>query len=251
MKGNKSCVESCDKANELILKAKVRNMGESIDVIGKKRSPRSLYIHEALDILENKRRIKIPEHEKLVRIHERRNPTYHRGTSVSRANARSCLKTTYKFIKRFLKDEFRIELRDIVKAEYYEVLEGNISKTRQRIGYINKAETKLYKIDEARSEMLKDYRNIETELNRLVKKLNLHEPLEQQPLPKNRSLSMSKNINVLISNKKLPRKTRRYFATIRALAYKAANTQKKITRDEHERFVVAMIRLKVQLEKLG
>ena len=59
-----SCVESCDKAIELILKAKVRDLGESIYIVTK-RSPRSLYIHEALDILENKKRIKIPEHNKL------------------------------------------------------------------------------------------------------------------------------------------------------------------------------------------
>ncbi|MDQ3848640.1 MAG: hypothetical protein M3261_06765, partial [Thermoproteota archaeon] len=94
-KSNKSCIEYCDKANELILKAKVQDLGEWIEVKKKRGGPRSLYIHESLDILRNKKGIKIREHDRLIEIHKRRNPTYHRGEPVTRARTRSVLKTTY------------------------------------------------------------------------------------------------------------------------------------------------------------
>jgi hypothetical protein len=247
-KGNESCVEFCDKAIELILKAKVNDIGESIYVkVGK---PRTVDIKEALRRLGNKG-IKIPEDKKLIKIHTLRNPTHHIGETVSRVRTKSVLRITYEFIRRFLKDGFNLELRDMVKAEYYEVLERNISKTGQYIKYTNKAETKLYRIDEARSDVLKDYGKIEIELNRLVKKLNLQQPRKLQPLQKNPSLTMSNIVNALISNKKLPRKARRYFATISTLADKVSNTQEKITRDEQEKFVLAMMKFKVLLEKLS
>jgi hypothetical protein len=42
-KGNKACVESCDKANELILKAKVQDLGESIEVKTRRGPPKSIH----------------------------------------------------------------------------------------------------------------------------------------------------------------------------------------------------------------
>jgi hypothetical protein len=249
-KRNESCVESCDKAIELILKAKVTDVGESIKVMTK-RGLRTLYIHEALDILEKKKGIKVPERKKLVSIHKRRNPTHHEGETVSRAHTKSVLKTTYKFIERFLKDEFNLGLKDVVKPQYYEVLDQNISKTGQLMKIISEGHGREYRLDEARIDVPKEYETIEIYLNQLAKKKKLRLGRQQSLSNKsgnNRSLRMSKIVDVLIADQTLPEEMRKNFDIISKMYDKAVNTQEEITWDDYNPYALAMMRLKSKLE---
>jgi len=241
-KGNKFCVLFCDQATELILKEKLRSIGVSIFI---KRGPRTVEFHDALDTLVNQKGVKISEHRDLEMIHVLRNNIQHIGAAVPKTDTKYYIKTTYDFMKRFLKDELKWDLRDIVEPQYYEVLEQDITKAEQVIKITSKGATKLYKIDEAPSVVLVEYRNIETELNRLVQKLNL-----QQQLPKDRPPRTSEIANVLISNGNLPRETKDYFDTISTLRNKVAHIQKQVTMEEFDKFILAMMRLKVHLEKV-
>jgi hypothetical protein len=149
-KANESCVESCDKAIELILKAKVNESGQSIYF--KADDPRTIDIKEALR-RRAKQNVAVPEQKKLLKIHVvRRNPTHHMGETVSRAHTRSVLKTTFRFIERFLRDEFSRELKDVVKPRYYyEVLHQNITRKRSAVIMIDEGQTEVNRLDQARS----------------------------------------------------------------------------------------------------
>jgi uncharacterized protein YutE (UPF0331/DUF86 family) len=75
----KSCVENCDKSVELILKAKIIDIGESIYV--KPGSTKTIIMDESFAKLHNKG-IVIPEMNTLTSNHKvSRNPSYHEGRS--------------------------------------------------------------------------------------------------------------------------------------------------------------------------
>jgi uncharacterized protein YutE (UPF0331/DUF86 family) len=240
-KGNKFCVLFCDQAAELILKEKLRSVGVSIYI---KTGPRTRDFHEILDILENQKGVKIPEHVNLEMVHDLRNNIQHRGAAVLKSETDFFIKTTSDFMKRFLKDELKWKLRDIVHPQYYKLLELDITKATQPIKITSHGAIKLYKIEEAPSVMLLEYRNIETELNRLAKKLSL-----QQQLPKKHRLLITSDIvNILISNGTLPREAKDDFDTISMLRNKVAHVQKQVTMEEFEKFILAMIRFKGRIE---
>jgi hypothetical protein len=261
-KGNESCVEYCDKAVELILKAKVINTGESIYV--KAGSTNTIKIHESFAKLRNKG-IKIPEENKLLSNHKyRRNPTYHEGETVSRAYTKSVLKTSHEFIKRFLKDEFNLELKDVVKPRYYhEVLEHNVTGKRSAIVMIDEGDAELYRLDQARSKIPKEYESIEVLLNWLAKKKKLRlrrqqrqrQRLQQQQpssLSKknnNRSVRMSEIVDALIANGTLPKERRKDFDIIASYTTKLFNTREEITWDGgYDEYTTAVLRFKGYLE---
>jgi hypothetical protein len=182
----------------------------------------------------------------LETIHDHRNPIQHSGASVSKAKTESFINITYDFIRRFLKYEFNIDLGNIVEPHYYEVLHKNILKGEQLIKYISRGEITLHKLDEAPSEVLREYRYVRTELDRLAQKLDL----QQHQLPKDKPLSPSKIINILISDGKLPKETRDYFTTISTLRDKVANTQERITMVEFDNFGNATMMFKNYLEMI-
>jgi hypothetical protein len=243
-KRNKSCVKSCDEANELILKAKVQNLGESIYVKLKRGRRHSLYLHESLDILENKKWLKIPERNKLKNIHKRRNLVYHAGETASRRSAKSTLKTTFNFIERFLRDEFSLELRDIVKPRYrYDLLDQNIVRKRSAVMMIDEGSAELHRLDEARSTIPREYERIEALLNWLAKKKKLK--LGKQQLsssssstsnrPSNvSSVRMAKIVEALIADHTLPEERRKDFDIISKLYDKAVNIKEEITGDDYD-----------------
>jgi hypothetical protein len=253
-KGNESCVEYCDKAVELILKAKVINTGESIYV--KAGSTNTIKIHESFAKLRNKG-IKIPEENKLLSNHKyRRNPTYHEGETVSRAYTKSVLKTSHEFIKRFLKDEFNLELKDVVKPRYYhEVLEHNVTGKRSAIVMIDEGDAELYRLDQARSKIPKEYESIEVLLNWLAKKKKLklqrqrQKPSLSNKSSNNRSLRMSEIVNALIKNGILPKERRKDFDIIASYTTKLFNTREEITWDGgYDEYTTAVLRFKGYLE---
>jgi len=242
------------------LKAKVQALGESIYVNPQKRNSRSLSIYESLDRLENKKGLKIPEHDKLIKIHERSNPVYHAGEPALRRSTKSSLKTTFNFIERFLRDEFSLELKDIVKPRYrYDLLDQNIARKRSALVMIDEGSAELHSIDEARSTIPKEYERIEPLLNWLAKKkkVRLGRQRRQQQQSSlfsnkssnNRSLRMSAIVDALIANGTLPNERRKDFDIISKLYYKVVNTQEEITWENgYDEYTTAILRFKNHLE---
>lgn len=219
---------------------------------------RTIEFYDALDTLENNRGAKIQERPDLEMIHDVRNNVQHRGATVSKTEAEFYLKTTYDFIRRFLKDELNLELKDILESRYYEIYEQKIKKAEQpryyekfeeikkaeqTIKISSEAETKRFSVAEGASLVLMEYRNLEIKLNQLAQKLNL-------ALPQRRDVSPSKIVNILISNGYLPEKSMYYFDIIRRIRNKVAHTAEQITGDELENYVLAMMRFKNDLENI-
>jgi hypothetical protein len=102
-----------------------------------------------------------------------RNPSYHEDRTVSKATTRSILDTTRKFIERFLKDEFNLELKEIVNHEYLELLDHKGSKTGQLVKIVSMGYGKANRLDQARIDIPKDYDTIEILLNKIAKKKKL------------------------------------------------------------------------------
>jgi HEPN domain-containing protein len=250
-KHNGSCVENCDKAVELILKAKVIDLGESIYV--NPNSPNTIKMRESFAKLRNKGII-IPEEKKLTSNHlNHRNPAYHEGKPVSKARAKSVLNTTRKFMERFLKDEFNLKLKEIIRPPYLEMLDHKGSKTNQIIKFVSKGIGKANRLDQARIDVPNDYETIEIYLNKLAKKKKLRLGRLQQPSLSNkpsdkRSLRMSKIVNALVSDQTLSDEMREYFDTISNVYNKAVNTQEEITWKDYEPYALVMLRFKDHLE---
>ena len=167
----KSCVISCDQAIELILKAKVSDIGRSIYTTNNGKT-RSIYMDIALNILV-KNKIPVPELIDLETIHGHRNPIQHTGAPIPKASAELFLDITYKFMERFLKDEFNTELKDVIESQYYEAHKRNISKSVQLVSFTDWSETAVFDIDNAPNVILVTYRDIKRELDRRAQTLNL------------------------------------------------------------------------------
>jgi HEPN domain-containing protein len=153
-----SCVENCDKAVELILKAKVIDVGESIYYPG---STNTIKMHESFAKLRSKG-IVISEENTLINNHKlSRNPTYHEGRTVPQAETKSILDTTIKFLERFLNDEFNLKLREKINHVYLQLLDNKATKNRQGFMIVSTAVNKVYKIADGRIDIPKDYDEIE------------------------------------------------------------------------------------------
>lgn len=249
-KRNESCVENCDKAVELILKAKVIDIGESIYV--KPASHNTIKMHDSFAKLRNKG-IVIPEENKLINNHKiSRNPSYHEGRTVFKATAKSILDTTRKFIERFLKDEFNLKLKQIIKPQYVALLDHKGTKTGQLMKIVSEGHAMVNRLDQARVDIPKDYETIEIYLKKLAKKKKLKIEGQQKWFRKksviDRSLHMSKIIDALVAGQTLSDDMRKNFGTISKMYDKAVNTQEEITMDEYDTYGLAKMRLNVKLE---
>ena len=78
-KSHKFCILHCYQAIELIIKEKMRALGESIF----KNQGRTFDFHDALNKLINEKGINIPESPNLELIHDLRNVIQHKGATVS------------------------------------------------------------------------------------------------------------------------------------------------------------------------
>lgn len=123
-KSRKFSIMHCDQAIELILKDKLRSLGESIF----KANSRTIDYHDALNELTNHKGIHIPEKSDLQLIHDLRNIIQHIGATVSKEQADFYIKIGYDFVKRFLKDELRTELKDHLESRYYKIFEPVLSE---------------------------------------------------------------------------------------------------------------------------
>ena len=249
-KRNESCVENCDKAIELILKAKVIDTGESIYV--KPGSHNTIKMHDSFAKLRN-RGIVIPEENKLINNHKiSRNPSYHEGRTVSKATTKSILNTTRKFIERFLKDEFNLKLKEIIKPQYVELLDHKGTKTSQLMKIVSEGHATVNSLDQARVDIPKDYETIEIYLNKLAKKKKLKIEGQQKWFRKksaiDRSLRMSNIIDALVADRTLSEDMRNNFDTINKMYFKAVNTQDNITWNDYDPYGLASMKLKAKLE---
>ncbi len=107
-----------DQAIELLFKEKVRSSGVSIY----KNPKETITIWGAYDILENQLSCKIPEKPNLELLHEERNNIQHKYSNPSPDDAAFHVENALLFIRRFLKDELKMDIADFVASEYLEQL---------------------------------------------------------------------------------------------------------------------------------
>jgi hypothetical protein len=103
-----------DQAVELLLKEKVRAGGRSIY----KNPKETISIWGAYDILANELHVVIPEKPDLELLHEERNNIQHKYANPSPDDAAFHIEKAMKFIRRFVKNELKLEIKSYVSAEF-------------------------------------------------------------------------------------------------------------------------------------
>lgn len=117
-----------DQAVELILKEKVRSLGESIY-----KSPKeTITIWGAYEILKQKR-INIPEKSDLEILHEERNNIQHKFSNPSPEDAAFHIEKAVGFLKRFSKQELSVSLETYVSSSYLEDLLPSTKSKKTKI----------------------------------------------------------------------------------------------------------------------
>ena len=107
-----------DQAIELLLKERVRAGGKSIY----KNPKETITVWGAYDILENQLSCVIPEKPDLEMLHEERNNIQHKYSNPSAEDATFHVDKAMNFIRRFTKDELKLDLADHVPSEFLERL---------------------------------------------------------------------------------------------------------------------------------
>ena len=109
-----------DQAIELLLKERVRAGGKSIH---KANNPKeTISIWGAYDILTKELSVAIPEKPDLELLHEERNDIQHRYANPSSEDAAFHIANAMMFIRRFVKDELSLDIKEYVSAEYLDQL---------------------------------------------------------------------------------------------------------------------------------
>lgn len=107
-----------DQAIELLLKERVRAGGKSIY----KNPKETISIWGAYEILANELHVVIPERPDLDLLHEERNSIQHKYANPSSEDAAFHVDKAMQFIRRFVKDELKIDIKGFVSAEYLDEL---------------------------------------------------------------------------------------------------------------------------------
>lgn len=102
-----------DQSIELMLKECVRAGGKSIY----KNPKETITIWGAYDIL-NDFKITIPEKPDLELLHEERNNIQHKYSNPSSDDAAFHIQKAMGFIRRFVRDELKLDIKEYVPAEY-------------------------------------------------------------------------------------------------------------------------------------
>jgi hypothetical protein len=113
----KFAIMHVDQAIELILKECVRAGGKSIY----KNPKETITIWGAYDILAGLN-VHIPERPDLEMLHEERNSIQHKYGNPNPEDAAFHIDKAMKFIRRFLNEELKIDLKDHVSAEFLDQL---------------------------------------------------------------------------------------------------------------------------------
>lgn len=107
-----------DQAVELLLKERVRAGGKSIY----KNPKETITILGAYEILNNELHITIPEKADLELLHEERNNIQHKYANPNADDAAFHIGKAMGFIRRFLTDELKLDIKDHVPSEYLDQL---------------------------------------------------------------------------------------------------------------------------------
>jgi hypothetical protein len=107
-----------DQAVELLLKECVRAGGKSIY----KNPKETITIWGAYEILTGELHVAIPEKPDLELLHEERNSIQHKYANPSPDDAAFHIEKAMVFIRRVVKDELKLDLKDHVPSEYLEQL---------------------------------------------------------------------------------------------------------------------------------
>ena len=105
-----------DQAIELLLKERVRAGGKSIY----KNPKETISIWGAYEILTNDLKVTIPERADLELLHEERNSIQHKYSNPSAEDAAFHIEKAMEFIRRFVKEELKLDIREYVSSEYLE-----------------------------------------------------------------------------------------------------------------------------------
>jgi hypothetical protein len=109
-----------DQSIELLLKERVRAGGRSIY---KANNPKeTISIWGAYDILAKELSVAIPEKPNLELLHEERNNIQHKYANPSSDDAAFHMAHAMKFIRRFVKNELDLEIKEHVSSEYLDQL---------------------------------------------------------------------------------------------------------------------------------
>ena len=103
-----------DQAVELLLKERVRSGGVSIY----KNPKETISIWGAYDILSRDLNVVIPERPDLELLHEERNSIQHKYANPSPEDAAFHMEKAMIFIRRFVKDELKLDIKLFVSSEY-------------------------------------------------------------------------------------------------------------------------------------
>jgi len=107
-----------DQAVELLLKERVRAGGKSIY----KNPKDTITIFGAYEILANELHVAIPERPDLELLHEERNNIQHKYANPSPEDAAFHIEKAMAFIRRFTKDELKLDIKEYIPSEYLEQL---------------------------------------------------------------------------------------------------------------------------------
>lgn len=100
-----------DQAVELLLKERIVNLGKTVY----KSDGKTLNFHEACNSLSKER--DIPERPRLEALHDLRNSVQHKGLVPDLETTRFYVKTAFKFVKRFLHDEFDVSVGNYIERQ--------------------------------------------------------------------------------------------------------------------------------------
>ena len=109
-----------DQAVELLLKERVRLGGKSIY----KNPKETLSIWGAYEVLTTELKLSIPERPDLELLHEERNNIQHKYANPSSEDAAFHVHKAMGFIRRFVKDELKIDLEAFVASEFLDQLDA-------------------------------------------------------------------------------------------------------------------------------
>ena len=108
-----------DQSIELMLKERIRAGGRSLSK--DKNSKETITIYGAYQILEELK-ISIPERPDLELLHEERNAIQHKYSNPNPDDTSFHIQKAFSFIRRFVKEELKLDIKDHVPSEYLDQL---------------------------------------------------------------------------------------------------------------------------------
>ena len=212
-----------------MLKERLRAMGCPIFIKGK--GGQTIDFHNALDTLINEKGVKIPELANLQLIHEERNVIQHKGATVSPEEAEFYVKEGFDFLKRFSKDELKIDLESHIDKKNI----GAFDKPQQ-------ASKTLSKVTEAKESnitaLLLNYRELEVLARAVIEKMGY----------KKKFFTLAESIDILQSKQFKIRDPEKIKAFIK-MRHQAAHTEIIPTKKEIEPLIDEARNLKFRLKR--